>query len=76
MQSLEDHIDFHGYGSTAGWTIVETEMEAIVSDDGDDDIHIICSLTLRRNPVYFILNVLQKIENQEFSSSITSGTDT
>ncbi|XP_052776614.1 neuronal acetylcholine receptor subunit alpha-7-like [Mya arenaria] len=61
MQSLEDHIDFHGYGSTAGWTIVETEMEAIVSDDGDDDIHIICSLTLRRNPVYFILNVFLPI---------------
>lgn len=59
MQSVEDHIDFHGTGTTAGWSVVETYMEAIEEEGAD--IHISCSLTLRRNPTYFILNIFLPI---------------
>lgn len=59
MNSVEDHIDFHGSGITSGWSVVKTDMETQVDDHSE--IHILCSLTLRRNPTYFILNIFLPI---------------
>jgi len=58
MQSINDHVDFHGTAGTAGWVVEETEM---MTNSEDGNIHIISSITLRRNPVYFILNVFLPI---------------
>ncbi|XP_045210826.2 acetylcholine receptor subunit alpha-1-A-like [Mercenaria mercenaria] len=59
IHSVEDHVDFHGYGATSGWYVVDTDMEA-KSEEGAE-IHILCSLTLKRNPTFFILNVFLPI---------------
>lgn len=58
INSAHDHIDFHEYGGTTGWVVTETEM-ATETEDGS--IHIVCSLTLKRNPGYFILNIFLPI---------------
>jgi len=58
MQSINEHVDFHGTAGTAGWVVEETEM---MTNTEGENIHIISSITLRRNPMYFILNVLLPI---------------
>lgn len=59
MNSVQNHIDFHGPGTTSGWSVAETEIRT-EADEGSA-IHILCSLTLRRNPTYFILNIILPI---------------
>ena len=59
IHSVEDHMDFHGYGITSGWYVEDTDIDT-ESEDGSE-IHILCSLTLRRNPTYFILNIFLPI---------------
>ncbi|XP_045211320.2 acetylcholine receptor subunit delta-like [Mercenaria mercenaria] len=58
IRSVDDHIDFHGKGVFSGWSVVGTEM---VTNMEEGEVHIICTLTLRRNPTYFILNVFLPI---------------
>jgi len=58
IHSPLDHVDFHGYGGTTGWIVTETEMG---TETEDDSTHIVCSLTLKRNPVYYILNIFLPI---------------
>jgi hypothetical protein len=59
IHSVEDHIDFHGYGITSGWYVEDTDIET--QSENGAEIHILCSLTLRRNPTYFILNIFLPI---------------
>ncbi|XP_060567766.1 acetylcholine receptor subunit beta-type acr-2-like [Ruditapes philippinarum] len=59
IHSVEDHIDFHGYGITSGWYVEDTDIET--KSENGAEIHILCSLTLRRNPTYFILNIFLPI---------------
>lgn len=59
MQSLSERVNFHEYGGTTGWKVMHTEMSSEVDEDGE--VHVVCSITLKRNPVYFILNVFLPI---------------
>ncbi|KAH3864574.1 acetylcholine receptor subunit alpha-1-B-like [Dreissena polymorpha] len=59
MKTLKDHIDFHGNGGTAGWTITETLVETEIADGGN--IHTTCFMTLQRNPRYIVLNIFLPI---------------
>ena len=55
-----DDVDLHGYEGTAGWIIKSTTFERI-TDDEHGETHIACWITLKRKPMYFILNVFLPI---------------
>ena len=63
MSPEHDHVEFHEYGGTTGWTITETQ---IVTSDNGDGFHIICSIKMNRNPVYFVLNIFLPISLLSF----------
>ncbi|XP_060567756.1 acetylcholine receptor subunit beta-type acr-2-like [Ruditapes philippinarum] len=59
IRSVKEHIDFHGKGVFSGWSVMETSMGT--ETEKGEGTHIICAITLRRNPTYFIMNVFLPI---------------
>lgn len=51
-------IDLREYKGTSGWTIASTKMEAVIKHS---DSYAICSLTLERKPLYFLMNIFLPI---------------
>ena len=63
MSPEHDHIEFHEFGGTSGWTVTETQ---ILTSESDAEFHIVCSIKMKRNPVYFVLNIFLPISLLSF----------
>ena len=51
-------INFREYEGNSGWTIVSSE---IVAKTEHEDSYAICSITLKRKPLYFLMNIFLPI---------------
>ena len=58
LTSAEHTIDLHEYEGTSGWTITDSRIEATIRHS---EIYLVCSLTLERKPLYFLLNIFLPI---------------
>ena len=52
-------IDLRDYKGTSGWLITETKIEIQERNTGPS--HIVCTLSLKRKPLYFVLNIIWPI---------------
>ena len=58
MSASSPAIDFLEYEGNSGWTIVSSK---IVAKTKRSDSYAICSLTLKRKPLYFLMNIFLPI---------------
>lgn len=58
LTSIAQTIDFREYKGTSGWTVESSIIETIIQYSHS---YAVCSLTLKRKPFYFLINIFLPI---------------